>query len=50
MSSLIPQITLSKLQTITSGQVKDSHSVVVKDEAGNYLGNLIVPQTDFIKK
>ncbi len=49
MSYLIPQITLSRLQSMTPGQVKDSLSVIVTNEEGNYLGILIVPQTDFIK-
>ncbi|GEM_PF-6085878 len=49
MSYLIPQITLSQLQSMTPGQVKDSPSVIITNEEGHYLGILIVPQTDFIK-
>lgn len=49
MSYLISQITLLQLQTMTPEQVKDSPSVVVTGENGNYLENFIVPQTDFIK-
>ncbi len=49
MGYLIPVMTLKQLQAMTADKVKNALSVIVTDEGGEYLGNLIVPQTDFIK-
>lgn len=49
MSYLIPTLTLKELQSMTPAQVKGQDSVILADEDGNYLGELIVPQTDYIK-
>ena len=47
--SLVPEMKLKDFQKLSKEDVKKLGSVILNDSEGNYIGTLIVPQTDFIK-